>query len=153
MRQAIAGKPLTVFGDGSQTRSFCYVDDLIDGLWRLASSGEHTPVNIGNPCEMTLLELAQEIVAVTGSASEIVFSALPLDDPKIRRPDIAKAKRILEWEPKISLREGLEKLYAYECHWVSHSMTGLEYEKPTVQTVPADEAAKILAEAEEKPAS
>ncbi len=93
MRQAIAGKPLTVFGDGSQTRSFCYVDDLIDGLVRLAFSGEHTPVNIGNPCEMTLLELAQEIVAVTGSTSEIVFSALPIDDPKIRRPDIAKAKR------------------------------------------------------------
>ena len=145
MRQAMAGKPLTVFGDGSQTRSFCYVDDRIDGLVRLAFGGEHTPVNIGNPTEMTLLELAQEIVDVIGSKSEIVFSALPIDDPKIRRPDIAKAQRLLEWQPKISLREGLERLYAYERQWVSHSLTGLEYEKPTVQTLSAEAAAEILA--------
>jgi len=146
MRQAIAGKPLTVFGDGSQTRSFCYVDDLIEGLWRLASSAEHTPVNIGNPSEMSLLDLAKEIVDVTASKSQIVFSALPIDDPKIRRPDIAKAKRLLQWEPKVSLRKGLERLYAYEREWVSHSVTGLEYEKPTVQTLPAEAAAQILAE-------
>jgi len=145
MRQAIAGKPLTVFGDGSQTRSFCYVDDLIEGLWRLASSGEHTPVNIGNPSEMTLLDLAKEIVDVTGSKSEIVFSALPIDDPKIRRPDIAKATRLLEWEPKISLRQGLERLYAYEREWVSHSLTGLDYEKPALQTLPVEAAAEIFA--------
>jgi dTDP-glucose 4,6-dehydratase len=152
MRQAIAGKPLTVFGDGSQTRSFCYVDDLIEGLWRLASSGEHTPVNIGNPSEMSLLDLAKEIVDVTGSKSEIVFSALPIDDPKIRRPEIAKARRLLEWEPKIGLRQGLDRLYAYEREWVSHSLTGLEYEKPTVQTLPADAAAQILAK-EQPPSS
>src|SRR5512140_2473007 len=101
MRQALAGKPLTVFGDGSQTRSFCYVDDLMEGLYRLAFSGEHTPVNIGNPTEMTLTQLAEEIISVTGSASEIVYSALPIDDPKVRRPDIAKARRLLEWEPRI----------------------------------------------------
>ena len=135
MRQALAGKPLTVFGDGSQTRSFCYVDDLVEGLVRLAFSGEHTPVNIGNPAEMTLTELAEEIIAVTGSTSEIVYSALPIDDPKVRQPDIAKARRLLEWEPRISLREGLERLHAYEQQWVSHSLTGLTYEAPKVETV------------------
>jgi dTDP-glucose 4,6-dehydratase len=146
MRQAIAGKPLTVFGDGMQTRSFCYVDDLIDGLVRLAFSGEHTPVNIGNATEMTLLDLAKAIIEVTGSRSDIVFSALPIDDPKIRRPDISKAKRLLEWEPVFSLRQGLEKLYAYERQWVSHSLTGLEYEKPAVTTLPEDAASRLHAD-------
>ncbi|MFT4035320.1 MAG: SDR family oxidoreductase [Patulibacter sp.] len=109
MRQALQDKPITVFGDGSQTRSFCYVDDLIDGMIRLAESGVHEPVNIGNPNEFTLLELAEQVVAVTGSNSEIVFEALPADDPKIRRPDITRAQEHLGWEPKVELREGLEK--------------------------------------------
>jgi dTDP-glucose 4,6-dehydratase len=109
MRQALQDKPITVFGDGSQTRSFCYVDDLIEGMIRLAESGVHEPVNIGNPHEFTLLELAEQVVEVTGSNSEIVFEALPTDDPKIRRPDITRAKQHLGWEPKIQLREGLEK--------------------------------------------
>jgi dTDP-glucose 4,6-dehydratase len=112
MRQALQDKPITVFGDGSQTRSFCYVDDLIEGMIRLAESGVHEPVNIGNPNEFTLLELAEQVVAVTGSKSEIVFEALPTDDPKIRRPDITRAKQHLGWEPKIELREGLEKTLA-----------------------------------------
>lgn len=112
MRQALQDKPITVFGDGSQTRSFCYVDDLIDGMIRLAESGVHEPVNIGNPNEFTLLELAEEVVRVTGSKSEIVFEALPTDDPKIRRPDITRAKQHLGWEPKVELREGLEKTLA-----------------------------------------
>jgi dTDP-glucose 4,6-dehydratase len=109
MRQALQDKPITVFGDGSQTRSFCYVDDLIDGMIRLAESGVHEPVNIGNRNEFTLLELAEQVVEVTGSKSEIVFEALPTDDPKIRRPDTTRAKQHLGWEPKIELREGLEK--------------------------------------------
>ncbi len=112
MRQALQDKPITVFGDGSQTRSFCYVDDLIEGMIRLAESGVHEPVNIGNPNEFTLLELAEQVVDVTGSKSEIVFEALPTDDPKIRRPDITRAKQHLGWEPKIELREGLEKTLA-----------------------------------------
>ncbi len=112
MRQALQDKPITVFGDGSQTRSFCYVDDLIEGMIRLAESGVHEPVNIGNPNEFTLLELAEQVVEVTGSKSEIVFEALPTDDPKIRRPDITRAKQHLGWEPQIELREGLEKTLA-----------------------------------------
>ncbi|TMA23241.1 MAG: SDR family oxidoreductase, partial [Deltaproteobacteria bacterium] len=95
MRQALENKPLTVFGDGSQTRSFCYVDDLIRGLYLLATSGEHLPVNIGNPHEMTLLELAEAVVRVTGSKSEIVFEALPVDDPQVRQPDITRARQVL----------------------------------------------------------
>ncbi|MDO9354465.1 MAG: SDR family oxidoreductase [Solirubrobacteraceae bacterium] len=112
MRQALQDKPITVFGDGSQTRSFCYVDDLIAGMIALAQSGVHEPVNIGNPNEFTLLELAEAVVDVTGSKSEIVFEALPEDDPKIRRPDITRAQQHLGWEPKIQLREGLEKTLA-----------------------------------------
>lgn len=112
MRQALQDKPITVFGDGSQTRSFCYVDDLIEGMIRLSESGVHEPVNIGNPNEFTLLELAEQVVAVTGSKSEIVFEALPTDDPKIRRPDITRARQHLDWEPKVELREGLEKTLA-----------------------------------------
>jgi dTDP-glucose 4,6-dehydratase len=109
MRQALANEPLTVFGDGSQTRSFCYVDDLVEGLIRLAGSGEHLPVNIGNPAEYTLLELAKQVIDVTGSTSEIVYEALPVDDPKVRQPDITRARQLLGWEPQVSLDEGLRR--------------------------------------------
>jgi dTDP-glucose 4,6-dehydratase len=112
VRQALNGEPLTVYGDGSQTRSFCYVDDLIQGLYVLAQSGEHLPVNLGNPGEFTLLELAHKVLEVTGSSSEIVFEALPTDDPQQRRPDITKAKQVLGWEPTIALDEGLRRLVA-----------------------------------------
>ncbi len=107
MMQALRGEPLTVYGDGQQTRSFCYVDDLIEGMLRLALSEEHMPTNIGNPTEFTILECAEAVLEVTGSASELRFEALPQDDPTRRRPDIAKAKSILGWEPKIGLRDGL----------------------------------------------
>ena len=107
VRQALANEPLTVFGDGSQTRSFCYVDDLIRGLVLLARSGEHMPVNIGNPQELSLLALAETVVRVTGSKSEIVFEALPVDDPQVRQPDITRARQLLGWEPQVSLAEGL----------------------------------------------
>jgi dTDP-glucose 4,6-dehydratase len=109
LRQALQDKPLTVFGDGSQTRSFCYVDDLIRGLIALAESGYHTPVNIGNPREYTLLELAQVVVEVTGARSEIVFEALPTDDPQVRQPDISQAREKLGWEPEVDLQEGLRR--------------------------------------------
>jgi len=110
MRQALENKPLTVFGDGSQTRSFCYVDDLIQGLFLLAESGEHTPVNLGNPDEYTILELAETVLRVTGSSSEIVFEALPVDDPQVRRPDITRATQILSWQPEVALEEGLRRM-------------------------------------------
>ena len=110
IRQALADEPLTVFGDGSQTRSFCYVDDLVNGLIKLAQSGEHLPVNIGNPAEYTLLELARKVLEATGAASEIVFEALPVDDPKVRQPDITRARQLLGWEPQVSLEEGLRRL-------------------------------------------
>jgi dTDP-glucose 4,6-dehydratase len=110
MRQALDGEPLTVFGDGSQTRSFCYVDDLIRGLVLLAESGEHLPVNVGNPGEFTVLELAETVLRVTGSSSEIVFEALPMDDPQIRQPDITRAQEILGWSPEIELEEGLRRM-------------------------------------------
>jgi dTDP-glucose 4,6-dehydratase len=109
LRQAIEGKPLTVFGDGSQTRSFCYVDDLIEGIFRLTMSGEHMPVNIGNPNEMRLLELAERIRDLTGARSEIVFEGLPVDDPKVRQPEITRAREILGWQPQVSLDEGLRR--------------------------------------------
>jgi dTDP-glucose 4,6-dehydratase len=109
MRQALQDLPITVFGDGSQTRSFCFVSDLIDGMIRLAESGEHFPVNIGNPDEFTLLELAHAVIKVTGSKSEIIFEALPTDDPKQRRPDITRAKDLLGWKPTVSLEEGLQR--------------------------------------------
>jgi dTDP-glucose 4,6-dehydratase len=109
VRQALEGKPLTVFGDGSQTRSFCYVDDLVRGLVRLAESSEHLPVNLGNPDEMPLLELAETVLRVTGSGSEIVFEALPVDDPQVRQPDITRARQILGWEPTVGLEEGLRR--------------------------------------------
>jgi dTDP-glucose 4,6-dehydratase len=113
MMQALAGKPLTVYGDGMQTRSFCYVSDLVDGIVRLSESDEHTPVNIGNPGEFTMIECAKEVLAVTGSKSEIVFEPLPQDDPTRRKPDITKAKKLLGWEPKVALREGLERSLEY----------------------------------------
>jgi dTDP-glucose 4,6-dehydratase len=109
LRQALSGQPLTVFGEGAQTRSFTYVDDLIAGMIALAQSGHHQPVNIGNPDEFTLLELAQVVIELTGSASEIVFEALPTDDPQVRRPDTTLAREILGWEPTVALREGLQR--------------------------------------------
>jgi len=109
LRQALQDRPITVFGDGSQTRSFCYVDDLIRGLIALAESGYHAPVNIGNPNEFTLLELAQQVIEVTGSRSEIVYEALPRDDPQVRQPDISLAREVLGWEPAVDLREGLRR--------------------------------------------
>jgi dTDP-glucose 4,6-dehydratase len=108
MKQALRGEELTVYGDGTQTRSFCYVSDEIDGILKLAWSNETEPVNIGNPSEFTILQCAEEVLAVTGSKSKIVFKPLPQDDPKQRRPDITKAKRLLGWEPKIDLRTGLK---------------------------------------------
>jgi dTDP-glucose 4,6-dehydratase len=109
LRQAITGQNITVFGEGKQTRSFCYVSDLIDGMIRLQESGHHSPVNIGNPNEFTLLELAETVIEVTGSESEIIYEALPTDDPQVRQPDITLAKQLLGWEPKVSLREGLQR--------------------------------------------
>ncbi len=109
MRQAIEEKPLTVFGSGSQTRSFCFVDDLVRGLILLAESGEHFPVNIGNPTEMTLLQLAEAVLRATGSSSQILFEALPIDDPQVRQPDITRAQQLLGWEPQVGLDEGLRR--------------------------------------------
>lgn len=112
LRQALQDRPITVFGEGSQTRSFCYVEDEIRGLIALAESAYHDPVNIGNPDEYTLLELAEVVIEVTGSRSEIIFEALPIDDPKVRQPDITLAKEILGWEPAVDLREGLARTIA-----------------------------------------
>lgn len=111
--QALTGKPITVYGDGSQTRSFCYVSDLIDGIYRLLKSDEHYPVNIGNPQEITILEFARRIKQLTGSQVPIVFEPLPQDDPKQRRPDISKARALLNWEPKVTLQDGLELTLRY----------------------------------------
>ena len=127
MMQALQGEPLTIYGDGSQTRSFCYVSDLIDGILRLSRSQEHLPVNIGNPDEWTILECAREILAVTGATSGILFQPLPQDDPTRRRPDITKAKELLGWEPKIKLRHGLEKSLEYFKSWVrQHEPIGMD---------------------------
>jgi dTDP-glucose 4,6-dehydratase len=109
IRQALRGEPLTIYGDGSQTRSFTYVSDLIEGIWRLMQAPVNDPVNIGNPREMTLLELAKHVLRATGSKSEIAFRPLPTDDPKVRQPDIGKAKRLLGWEPTVELEEGLAR--------------------------------------------
>ncbi len=109
LRQALQDKPVTVFGDGGQTRSFCYVDDMIRGLVALADTGVHQPVNLGNPDEMTLLELARVVIDVTESRSEIVFEALPIDDPSIRQPDITRAREWLDWEPEVALHDGLRR--------------------------------------------
>jgi dTDP-glucose 4,6-dehydratase len=110
VRQALENKPLTVFGDGSQTRSFCYVDDLVRGMYLMAQSEEHLPMNLGNPNEFTIIELAETVIRITGSRSEIVYEALPVDDPQTRQPDITRAKEILGWEPEIELEEGLRRL-------------------------------------------
>ncbi len=111
--QALSGKPITVYGDGSQTRSFCYVSDLIEGIYRLMQSDEHYPLNIGNEQEITILEFAQRIKRLMGSAVAIVFEPLPQDDPKQRRPDISKARQLLDWEPRVSLEEGLQSTLRY----------------------------------------
>jgi dTDP-glucose 4,6-dehydratase len=121
MMQALRGNPLSIYGDGSQTRSFCYVDDLIEGIVRLSRSDEHTPVNIGNPQEFTILECAQAVLEVTGSKSELRFESLPEDDPTRRCPDIAKARALLGWEPRITLREGLKRSLEF---FTSHLATG-----------------------------
>jgi dTDP-glucose 4,6-dehydratase len=111
--QALRGEDLTVFGDGSQTRSFCYVDDLVEGIYRLLLSDYHLPVNIGNPSEITLKQFAEEVIALTGTRQKIVYRPLPVDDPKQRRPDITKAEQILGWQPRVERREGLKKTYEY----------------------------------------
>jgi dTDP-glucose 4,6-dehydratase len=111
--QALKNKPLTVFGRGRQTRSFCYVSDLVDGIYRLMLSSFNQPVNIGNPVEMTVIEFARAIIRATGSRSRIAFKPLPQDDPKQRQPDITRARRILGWKPKVGLQEGLEQTIAY----------------------------------------
>ena len=111
--QALRGEPITVYGDGSQTRSFCYVSDLVEGLFRLLLSDEHEPVNLGNQEEVTILQFAREVIEITGSQSEIVFRPLPQDDPKVRRPDITKAKKILDWEPRVSRPDGLKRTIPY----------------------------------------
>jgi dTDP-glucose 4,6-dehydratase len=109
VRQALAGEPLTVYGDGSQTRSFTYISDLVEGIWQLMHAPVNDPVNIGNPREMTLLELAKQIRRLSGSRSEITFRPLPTDDPKVRQPDIGRARRLLSWEPKVEVEEGLRR--------------------------------------------
>jgi len=109
----LRGEDLTVFGDGSQTRSFCYVDDLVEGIYRLLMSDYAKPVNIGNPVEISLKDFAEEVLKLTGSSVKLVYKPLPVDDPKQRQPDITKAKQILGWEPKVSRAEGLKKTYEY----------------------------------------
>jgi dTDP-glucose 4,6-dehydratase len=113
VNQALHGEDITVFGDGSQTRSFCYVDDLVDGIYRLLLSDYHLPVNIGNPVEISLLQFAEEVLALTGADVKIVFRPLPQDDPKQRQPDITKARELLRWEPKVDRAEGLRRTLAY----------------------------------------
>ncbi len=115
LRQALRNEPLTVYGDGSQTRSFTYVSDLVDGIWRLMRSPVNDPVNIGNPREMTLLELAKLVIQAAGSTSEIVFRPLPVDDPKVRQPDIGRARRLLGWEPAVEIEEGLARTLEWYC--------------------------------------
>jgi dTDP-glucose 4,6-dehydratase len=132
MWQALRGENLTVYGDGSQTRSFCYVSDEVDGILRLArcSESEHGPVNIGNPTEFTILECARKVIATTGSASQIKFEALPQDDPKQRRPDISKAKRLLGWEPKVELESGLKLSLEYFRRAVAEKESGTAEVRP-----------------------
>ena len=113
MGQALRGEPITVFGDGSQTRSFQYVDDLVEGIWRLLHSGETDPVNVGNPEEVTIKEFAEEVVALTGSDSTITYQDLPADDPKVRQPDITRAREILDWEPRVDRADGLQRTLDY----------------------------------------
>jgi dTDP-glucose 4,6-dehydratase len=111
--QALSGRPITIYGDGKQTRSFCYVSDLIDGIYRLSQSDEHMPTNIGNPAELTIQEFAERVCSYFPNAPKIIYEPLPVDDPKQRCPDISKAKRLLGWEPKVSLAEGLKTTIAF----------------------------------------
>lgn len=113
MSQALRNEDVTVFGDGSQTRSFCYVSDLVDGIIRMMESSENSPINIGNPAEMTIKQIAETIIEMTGSTSRIIYQPLPEDDPKVRKPDITRARTLLHWEPKVDLREGLTKTIEY----------------------------------------
>jgi len=113
MSQALRNEDVTVFGDGSQTRSFCYVSDLVDGIIRMMESSENSPINIGNPAEMTIKQIAETIIEMTGSSSKIIYQPLPEDDPKVRKPDITRARTLLHWEPKVDLREGLTKTIEY----------------------------------------
>ena len=129
MKQALRREPLTVYGDGNQTRSFCYVSDEVEGILRLSRSGFHEPVNIGNPCEFTILECAQLVLKVTGSSSPIVYEPLPQDDPKQRRPDITRAIELLGWSPKIDLESGLNLSLEYFQQAVSHDMHKMERAK------------------------
>ena len=122
LKQALADRPLTVFGDGSQTRSFCYVDDMITGLIALMESGVHEPINIGNPDEMTLIDMARLVIEVVDSRSEIVFEALPIDDPQVRQPDITRARELLAWEPRVSIREGLERTVEHAVESLKRSL-------------------------------
>ncbi len=118
--QALKGEPLTVFGDGSQTRSFCYVSDLIDGIFKLAMSDFHEPVNIGNPVEMTIREFAEKILRLTGSKSEIEYRPLPVDDPKVRQPDISRARRVLNWEPRVDFEDGIRQTIEFFRHRIDY---------------------------------
>ena len=124
MGQALRGEPLTVYGDGSQTRSFCYVADLVEGIVRLLYADFHEPVNLGNPNEVTILEFAKEILELSGSKSPIVYKPLPQDDPKVRRPDISRARQLLGWEPKIDRHEGLVRTVGYYRERVVKKGTG-----------------------------
>ncbi len=119
--QALAGTHLTIFGDGSQTRSFCYVSDLIEGIFRLSQSDFHEPVNIGNPREMTIKQFAEEIIRITGTKSGIEYKPLPVDDPKVRQPDIGRAKKILDWEPKVEFEEGIVRTIDYFRQWLERA--------------------------------
>ncbi len=119
--QALGGTPLTIFGDGSQTRSFCYVSDLIDGIFRLSQADFHEPVNIGNPREMTIKQFAEEIIRITGTKSQIEYKPLPVDDPKVRQPDIGRAREILTWEPKVHFEEGITRTIDYFRDWLARA--------------------------------
>lgn len=130
--QALRNEPITIFGDGSQTRSFCYVDDLVEGVSRLLLSDCHEPVNIGNPHELTIRALAEEIVKLTGSTSAIIEQALPVDDPKVRRPDISRARALLHWEPRVSLQEGLKRTIT----WFEHRLATMKPEQEARSVAP-----------------
>ena len=121
VNQALHGEDITVFGDGSQTRSFCYVDDLVEGIYRLLLSDYHLPVNIGNPVEITLQQFAEEVLALTGAGVKIIYKPLPQDDPKQRQPNITKAKELLGWSPKVDRAEGLKKTLAYFKEYLKES--------------------------------
>src|SRR5476651_252052 len=119
--QALRGEPLTIFGDGSQTRSFCYCSDLIDGIFRLSQSDFHEPVNIGNPREMTIRQFAEEIIRITETSSRIEYKPLPVDDPKVRQPDIGRAKKVLNWEPRVEFEEGITRTIEYFRQWLERA--------------------------------